>query len=192
MMINKKNIKKWGRFYLGIQQIKAHLWHIIIMIGIAILIFIAWQGQKNIISAEYFPATIYKILEEMIQALLMILCIVSEIAYIKVVGELTAKEKESCVAAAFKLTETADNRPILISQKTGKQKGMMILEFYSDIPMKEWKDKMDSIADMLSVHFVKPHIEYGGKHNNHGRLIRLYTATGRTPQERGVLYDDEL
>ena len=181
-----------SRFRLGGQQIAQHPWHVIIMIGIVILIFIAWQSQKNIISAEYFPATIYKILEVIIQALLMILCIVSEIAYIKVVGELTARETEACVAVAFKLTETADNHPILISQKTGKQKGMKILEFYSDISMKEWKDKMDSIADMLNVHFVKPHIEYGGKQNNNGRIIRLYTLKGRTPQERGFLYDDEL
>lgn len=72
-MLNKNLITTLMRVYLGLQQIMAHLWHIISMLGIAILIFIAWQSQKYIVSAEYFPATIYKILETAIQALLMIL-----------------------------------------------------------------------------------------------------------------------
>lgn len=64
---------------------------------------------------------------------------------------------------------------------------MTIREFYTTIPMRTWKDKMDKIADIMDIHFIGE-IEYGGK--NCGNKIIMKSGNGRKAVNNEVLYDD--
>lgn len=70
-----------------------------------------------------------------------------------------------------------------------RKTGVTTRVFYSQISMERWRKCKGAIADSMNLHFIKPDLEYGGKNNNKGKLIVMYSTKGRKPPERGVLYD---
>lgn len=192
--INKKRQRKeaFYRIWLGAQQILQYPWLILFMISIWIPFPIIWKIINNIMPTYFIPTSLQEIVNAIGFILLIMLFILLEVAFVRVVGVLTARKIESNLVIAFRGLKATYSCPILIKLKKDKHTGVTVSEFHSEIPLKEWRNAMDSIADILNVHFVNPCIEYGGKNNDNGRIIRLYTAKGRKLPERGILYDDEL
>lgn len=180
------------RLWLGFMQILQCPWRILFMIGIWIPFPIILKIIMGFMPTSFISIALQEIVNKIVCSLLIILFILLDIAFIRGVGVLTARKTESNLVIAFRGLKIAYGYPILIKRKKDKHTGVTISEYYSEIPMKEWRNAMDSIADMLNVHCVKPYIEYGGRHNDNGRIIRLYTAEGRKLPERGTMYDDEL
>ena len=74
-------------------------------------------------------------------------------------------------------------------KKKDKKSGVTKREFYTAIPMERWQEKKEAICDRMDIHLIGD-ITYGGKHKNKGHQIYFESAKGRTPTERGALYDD--
>lgn len=192
--INKKRQQKeaFYRIWLGAQQILQYPLLILFMISIWIPFPIIWEIIKRIMATCFIFSTLQEIMNKMVFSLLIMLFILLDVAFVRIVGMLAAREVESNLVIAFRGLQSTCGHPILIKRKKDKHTGVTVSEFYSEIPLHEWQNAMNSIADILNVHFVNPCIEYGGKNNDNGRIIRLYTAKGRKLPERGTMYDDEL
>jgi len=76
-----------------------------------------------------------------------------------------------------------------MNKKKVKSTDVVIREYYSCIPYNSWREKKDSIADAMNVHFVEE-IQYGGKAD--GNRIVIKTARGRKLDKREALYDEEF
>lgn len=107
------------------------------------------------------------------------------------IGELTARRDEGDLIIAFNEKDLQNGCPILMKKIQDKKTEVTIREFYSNTPLKRWLESKNEIEDSMNVHFVTPHIEYGGKNRDNGKRILLYTAKGRKRTERGMLYDRE-
>lgn len=182
-------IKRYLRIRLGIQQLilKPYLFSFIVSVLVGFILF--WKDKEKL----YFhaPKLILPIWRGMVYVFGLSVFIFLLIFIVYIIGELTARRDEGDLIIAFREQDLRNGCPILMKKKQNKETGITIKEFYSNTPLKRWVDSKDEIADSMDIHFVKPDIEYGGKNKDNGKRIVLYTAKGRKPTEREVLYDEE-
>lgn len=113
--------------------------------------------------------------------ILLVLCILQGI------GEMTARKDEADIYRVFcDRRDVKNEAPILIYKRKIKGKNITVREFYTTIPMGNWKQETQAIADIMNIRILGE-IEYS---NNNGNKVVIKSAKGRTAKERGTLYDD--
>lgn len=184
-----RRIKRNLRIRLGIQQLifKPYLNALLVVVLVGFILF--WKNKTNLYTNA--PKFILPIWQGIVHIFGISAFIFLLVFIIYMIGELTARRDEGDLIIAFREQDLRNGCPILMRKKQQKETEVTIKEFYSNIPLKRWKESKDEIADSMDVHFVKPDIEYGGKNKDNGKRIVLYTAKGRKPTEREVLYDEE-
>lgn len=184
-----RRIKRSLRMGLGIQQLifKPYL-NALLAVALFFFMFF-WKNKANLYAnAPKFILPLWRGIVHIfgVSAFIFLLVFI-----IYMIGELTARFDESNLIIAFSENDLRNGCPILMRKKQDKETGVTVREFYSNTPFKRWVDSKDEIADSMDIHFITPDIEYGGKNKDNGKRIVLYTARGRKPTERGVLYDEE-
>lgn len=184
-----RRIKHSLRICLGIQQLifKPYLNVPLVVVLAGFILF--WKNKANLYANA--PKFILPLWRGVVHIFGVCAFIFLLIFIVYMIGELTARLDESNLIIAFSENDLRNGCPILMKKKQDKETGVTVREFYSNIPLKRWVDSKDEIADSMDIHFVRPDIEYGGKNKNNGKRIVLYTAKGRKPTEREVLYDEE-
>ncbi len=123
--------------------------------------------------------------------LIIITAILVDLTILFSIGEIIARKDEGNISLAFDKKDLKSGYPILIYKKHIKKKGVIVREFYTTLPMEKWLTKKETIADILSEHFLIE-FEYGGKNNDNGNRIILKSAKGRKNKDRGILYDENF
>lgn len=184
-----RRIKRNLRICLGIQQLifKPYLNALLVVVLVGFILF--WKNKTNLYTNA--PKFILPIWQGIVHIFGISAFIFLLVFIIYMIGELTARRDEGDLIIAFREQDLRNGCPILMKKKQDKETRVTIREFYSNIPLKRWKESKDEIADSMDVHFVKPDIEYGGKNKDNEKRIVLYTAKGRKSTEREVLYDEE-
>ena len=184
-----RRIKRNLRICLGIQQLifKPYLNALLVVVLVGFILF--WKNKTNLYTSA--PKFILPIWQGIVHIFGISAFIFLLVFIIYMIGELTARRDEGDLIIAFREQDLRNGCPILMKKKQDKETRVTIREFYSNIPLKRWKESKDEIADSMDVHFVKPDIEYGGKNKDNEKRIVLYTAKGRKSTEREVLYDEE-
>ena len=186
MSIRKKS---WYRMRLGASYFKEIpllncIW-VFLVIEIVLLEF--WKNKMlEVFNVPEFMLPIYSTCLIIIE---IILPVFSIIAILKGIGELVARKEEADLIFVFKGLDIRGREPILVKKKKIKEKGIIVLEYYSKIPMEVWQERKETIADVMNVTLVED-ITYGGKGNRNGNRIVMKIVKGRKPADRGVLYDD--
>jgi hypothetical protein len=189
-LLNK--ISKWQKRYfrirLGILQlVHKPLLNLLLIIPLSVLILlIYWKSQVLTADIPEFFYPLIKLIFELLTVIVPLSMIVAIIAFI---GILSAISDEANVQIAFSRDELRNGNPILINIQKVKGTEVTQREFYSNVPLRVWNHRIESLADALNVHFVEE-IRYGGKAN--GKRIVLCTAPSRDLPKRDTLYDDEL
>lgn len=181
--------KQWFRIRLGAEQFfnypALNLIWVLFVIGI---IFLA-RGEKKVITS-FDVSFLEPMFIGSIRFLLIFIPIICAVGVMQFVGDMAARKDEGNMCLVFGDKRNGEWQvPILISKKKLKKKNVVIREFYTTIPMKQWQEKKETIADIFNVSIVGE-IEYGGKYN--GNRIRLKTVHGRKIIKKDVLYDDIL
>lgn len=189
-ILNK--IEKWRkRFFrirLGVLQlIHKPLLNLLLIIPLSVFILlIYWKSQ--VLTAD-IPEFFYPLIKFIFELLTVIVPLSLIVAIIAFIGVLSAISDEANIEIAFSRDELRNGCPILINKKRIKGTDVIQREFYSNVPLRVWNHRIESLADALNVHFVEE-ISYGGKCN--GRRILICTAPSRDLPKRDTLYDDEL
>lgn len=183
---------QWYRFILGFQQMIVHpLVNILWLIFAAGIVFLVC-GKKLLVSIINAPPIIAPAFQWCMTAMVIIFPIICAIGLCQFIGYMFAKNDEADMCLVFESKRDIKNQPpILIYKKKDRKSGVTKREFYTSIPMKQWKENRDAICDRLDVHLIGD-ISYGGKKHNKGNHICFKSAEGRIPDDRGVLYDDEF
>jgi len=181
--------KSWYRIRLGASRFKEipllnFIW-VILIVEIALLDI--WKDK--ILEVFDVPEFFSPIFSGCLVAIEIILPIFSIIAILQGIGELVARKDEADLIFSFKGLDIRGREPILVRKNKIKKKGIIIREYYTTIPMAEWQERKESIADVMNVSFAGD-ITYGGKGNRNGNFIVMNTVKGRKRADRGVLYDD--
>lgn len=182
-------IKRYLRIRLGIQQLFFKPYLNALIMGVLFGFILFWKDKENLYS--HAPNFIFPLWRGVVYIVGITFFVFLLIFVVYMIGELTARLDESNLIIAFGERDLRNGCPILMKKKQDKETGVTIREFYSNTPLKRWVDSKDEIADSMDIHFVKPDIEYGGKNKDNGKRVVLYTAKGRKPTEREVLYDEE-
>lgn len=184
--------KQLYRIMLGIEQMINHpelnlVW---IMYGVGVEFFklLCEKLLTSLTVIQIFAP----ILEKSMQAICIIFPIICAIGIIHFIGECIARKDEADLSLVFGDKHgTKSQPPILISKTKNKKTGVTRREFYSNIPMEQWQEKKEAICDKLSISIVND-ISYGGRQKNKGNQITFESTKGRSPKERGAIYDDIL
>lgn len=181
-----------SRLRLGGYQLIFRPYTIIVPFLLIFLLAQLWKIKWILFPFKIVPSRLLSIYQNAISFTVILIPIVFFIGYLKFLGDVSARRDEANLIVAFTAKDLRNGHPILISRYKVRGTDIIIREFYSPIPLKIWKDRKEELADQMNVHFVEPSITYGGKENNNGNRIRLYTAPGKNRVDRGKLYDDEL
>lgn len=182
-------IKKYLRFRLAVQQLISKP-YLNIFWGMVLVLFAIFCRKKRALYI-HAPKLILPAWRSLVCILGCSAFIFSLFFIIYMIGELVARSDEYKLVVAFSAKDLRNGYPILARKAEDKNTGVTEREFYSNIPMKRWKESKDEIADSMSVCFVKPEIEYGGKNKANGKRIVIYTVNGRIQPKRGILYEEE-
>lgn len=186
-------IKNHFRFRLGFQQLILRPYNMIVPMGLCLLFIFFWKSRWIIFRINELPAIIHPICRYAVSIAVIGIFLTLLYTYILFLGEITARKDEANIAVVLPANALRNgNHPILISRKKIRGTHISIREFYSNISLKIWQEHQEAISDSLNVHFVSPYIEYGGKRNDNGNRVRLYTIPGKKRIDRGILYDEEL
>lgn len=121
---------------------------------------------------------------------MIIFPIICAVGLIQEIGNIFARRDEADMELVFRNKRDVKNQsPILIYKKKDRKSGATKREFYTTIPMKQWKESQEIFCDQMNVHLIGD-ITYGGRKKNKGNHIYFESVKGRRPMERGVLYDD--
>lgn len=183
--------KQKYRFILGIQQLLNHYYLNLLWIPfVIVVVFMAMMVRKFVTSVKVHP--IFENIFPVSMALIVILIsIIVVVGIIQFIGYCFAIKDEADIEFVFDERDIKNQPPVLIYKKKDRRSGVVKREFYSAISMERWQEKKESICDRMNIHLVGD-ITYGGKKKNRGDHIYFESAKGRSPLERGVLYDDIL
>ena len=161
---------------------------LVFIIGVIILA-IGEKHISNLVDTGTMAADIYNM--SLITATILVMAICA-IGICQFVGNAYAKKDEAGIW--FELCNKrgiSKYPPILIYKRKDKKTGVTKREFYTSIPMEQWKENREAICDRLNIHLVQD-FTYGGKDHNKGDCICFESAEGRKPKDRGTMYDDEF
>lgn len=192
LQAKQRRIKLFSRLLLGIHQLIFRPYTIIVPFLLIFLFGELWKNKWILFPFKVIPSPLLSSYEGIIPLAVILIPTVLFIGYLKFLGDISARQDEANLIVAFTAKDLRNGYPILITRYKVKGTDITIREFYSPIPLKIWKDRKEELADQMNIHFVEPAITYGGKGNNNGNRIRLYTAPGKNRVDRGKLYDDEL
>lgn len=192
---NEKRYNKllrWYRFTFGLQQMVIHpLVNISWLLFLGEAGFLLW-GEKRILSEIKIPSFMQSVLHWCMISIVVLFLVFSIVGLIQLIGHMFARKDEADMCLIFGSRRDIKNQlPILIHKKTDRSSGVTKREFYSSIPMERWKENKEAICDRLDIHIIKD-FDYGGKRHNKGNHICFYSAKGRLPEDRGIMYDDEF
>ncbi len=187
-----RRIKLYSRIRLGGHLLIFRPYTIIVPFLLIFLFSKLGKYKWVLFSFNVVPSQLLTIYQNTISFATILIPIVFFFGYLKFLGDVSARQDEANITVAFTAKDLRNGYPILTTRYKVKGADITIREFYSPIPLKIWKDRKEELADQMNVHFVEPAITYGGKRNNNGNRIRLYTAPGKNQIDRGKLYDDEL
>ena len=184
--------KQWYRFNLGIQQLWNYpVLNIIWIVFVVGVVFLAMVEKKYIANVEVCSMfeTIFSVCMRITIIIVPVIC---AIGLIQIIGFCFAIKDEADMEIIFgDKRDVKNQQPILMYKKKDRKSGVIGREFYTTIPMERWQEKREAICDRMNIHIIGD-ITYGGKKKNKGHRIYFEAATGRTPTERGALYDDTL
>lgn len=192
LQARQRRIKLCSRLRLGGHQLIFRPYTIIVPFLLIFLFGELWEKRWILFPFKVIPSPLLSLYQNTISFAVTLIPIIFFIGYLKYLGDLSARQDEANLIVAFTAKDLRNGYPILITRYKVKGTDITIREFNSPIPLKIWKDRKEELADQMNVHFVEPAITYGGKGNNNGNRIRLYTAPGKNRVDRGKLYDDEL
>ena len=184
-------IKIIYRLKLGTTQIIHYPALGTLFLPIIALSFFIWFKMNFIINLFYILKIIpivFTVWGLLLKSLGLIIPIALSLVIIYLIGFLTARKDEINIQRAFDTGELRNGNPILIYKKKDKMTDVTVREFYSYIPMKAWKNRKEEIGDIMNIHFIKD-FEYGG---NNGNKIKMFSAKGKMPKDRGLIYDEEF
>lgn len=190
---NRYNRKlHWYRFTFGLQQIRAHpLINLVWLLFVSGILALSWK-EKQLESLFEVPSFMTYIFHWCLAAILIILPIICAIGFCKFLGYMFARNDEADMCLVFGSRRDLKNQsPILIYKRTDRSSGVTKRVFYTSIPMERWKENKEAICDRLDIHLIGD-ITYGGKKQNKGNHICFYSAKGRIPEDKGIMYDDEF
>lgn len=186
-----KKLEKWRKRFFRIRLGVLQLIHnplLNLLFIIPLLVFILLIHWKSQVSTADIPEFFYPLIKFIFESLTVIVPLSMIVAIIAFIGILSAISDEANVEIAFSRDELRNGCPILINKKKIKGTDVTQREFYSNVPLRVWNHRIESLADALNVHFVEE-IRYG---KAHGKRIILCTAPSRDLPKRDTLYDDEL
>lgn len=188
----QRRILLCSRLRLGVHQLIFRPYTIIVPFLLIFLFRELWKNKWLIFPFKIVPSPLLSIYQNTISFAVILIPMVFFIGYLKFLGDVSARQDEANLIVAFTAKDLRNGHPILITRYKISGTDITIREFYSPIPLNVFRARKEELADQMNVHFVEPSITYGGKGNNNGNRIRLYTAPGKNRVDRGKLYDDEL
>lgn len=187
----RNRIKQFYRIRLGILQLIHKPIFAILLIPIAVMTILFWLEKDKFYSIFEIPKFLFPIYQYSINIIAVLIPLLTFLALLDFIGNLTARKEESALEEAFNTQQLRNGCPILINKKRIKGTNVTIREFYTSIPLKIWQENQDTICDCMNVHIVEK-IRYGGRYNANGRRVIMRTAPSRKTKERSSLYDDEF
>lgn len=188
----KYNWRKFGfRLGVGLQQIRCRPWYYLLFFPVLFVFGITWQGRKYLFSGGFIPKKILDLFMSVTSVLLILILILFMIAMIKQFGLWASRDWEGKLVLAFKDNDNNLKNweyPILISLKHGEN-GILILEFYSNIHIKRWRELKQEIEEKTNLNIRA--IEYGGKDKSKGNHKVIY-AIPEGNRNNAVLHDEAL
>lgn len=188
----RNRIKLYFRLGLGLRQLISRPYNNVVPLLLILLFSELWKYKGVLFPLKAAPAPLLPIFQHTFSVAVILIPLTFLMGFLEFLGNMTARRDEADLMIAFTEKDLRNGYPLLISRKKIKGTNVTIREFYSNIPLKTWIDRKEELADQMNVRFVEPCIEYGGKRNDNGNRIRLYTTPGRKRSERGNLYDNEL
>lgn len=122
--------------------------------------------------------------------LLVLMLVLFLIAIIKQFGVKASEWAEYKLIVAFDAKDLKKWRyPILISSKRIKGKNILVMEFYSNIPLKRWHDKKSEIEEAMKIDILS--IKCGGKNQDEGSRKVIY-AILKGEHNNAELHDEGI
>lgn len=185
----RNRLIQYLRLRLGVQQLFNKPILNILLIPIIVLFVVLWKEKNKAILLFDVPEILLSAFHFSISFMAIMIPILLFLLILETIGKLTARKDEVALMIAFEPKELRNGCPILMSKKKLKGTNVIRREYYSDIPLHMWKEKIEAIADAMSIRFVEE-IQYGGRAN--GKRIVIYTTSGRKAESREKLYDEEF
>lgn len=189
--IQRYNRKKQRyRLKLGIQQLLNYpvlniIW-LLFGFGVMILAVVVKKISTNL----EIHSGLSQIFEGCMKVFMILFPIICAVGVIQTIGNIFARQDEADLELVFGDKRNVKNQPpMLIFKKKDKKSGVIKREFYSTIPLEQWKEKKEALCDRMDIHLIGD-ITYGGRKKDKGNCIYFESAKGRIPMGRGVLYDD--
>lgn len=196
-MNNKKyNIQRYNRkkqmyrFTFGIQQLLNYPVLNIVWLLYAFGVKAFILGIKRLYENMEVTPILVNVFQGCMNIFMIIFPIICAVGLIQEIGNIFARRDEADMELVFRNKRDVKNQsPILIYKKKDRKSGATKREFYTTIPMKQWKESQEIFCDQMNVHLIGD-ITYGGRKKNRGNYIYFESAKDRKPKKRGVLYDD--
>lgn len=190
------HIKRYNRkrnyyhFMIGIKKMfQLPILFVFLLPIIALTVFM-WMKMDYLIKILDMPKLLLPFIKTSFKFFGVIIPFLLVGSLIETTGKLTARKDEADVEMAFTEHELRYGRPILKHKSKDKKSGVTKREFYSTISKKLWEERKEVIEDSMNITILT--ISYGGRKRNKGKLIYLESYQGRSPKDRGVMYDKEF
>lgn len=192
LQAKRNRLRLFYRLGLGMHQLIVRPYNIAIAILLILPFVKLWESKWINSHLKPISPMLLPIYQYIIAFGIVLIPLIFLFGFLHFLGDRTAIQDEANLVVTFTEKDLRNGHPLLIKRIKIKGTDVTIREFYSNIPMKIWKERKEELADQMNVRFVEPSIEYGGKTSSNGNKIRLYTAPERKRPERGDLYDSEL
>lgn len=182
---------RWYHFCLGIRKIRLNPFLLALFFPILALTIFIWLNMDSattFIDMPEFCNYLWSIIARVFGVIIPVLLCLAEIMGI---GTLASRKDEAIVQTVFPITELRKGNPILTFKGRDKERGYIIRDFYTLIPLSMWESKKDDICSAFNEHLVGD-LHLGGKHNNDSNRIIIISAKGRRAEDRGNIYDDDI
>ena len=176
------------RIGMGLQQIKYRPYYYLLLVLIFTLYGIIWCGMEIVITTEYIPMILIPLCKFAVSMIWGVTLILFSTALIRQFGIWASRSIECKIIIAFDSKDLREwGYPILISTKYEKGTNILILKFYSEIPLKRWKEKQAEIEEKTPLAILS--IKYDEKENGNHKVIR---AIPKGKRNNNLLRDEEL
>lgn len=178
------------RLYMGLQQLIYRPYYYLAFIPVFCLFGIVWHNRDKIFTIPFLPPNLLALLNIAISVLLVLMLVLFLVAMIKQFGIQASKWAEHKLIVAFDARDLKKWKyPILISSKRIKGTNILVMKFYSYIPLIRWQEKKPEIEEVMQIDILS--IECGGKNQAKGNCKVIY-AIPKGAHNNIELHDEAL
>ena len=178
------------RIGMGGKHIKRHPYYVFSLLPVFGLFIVLWLCRYKLFSPKIIPKEILALFMYVTSGLLVLMFVLLSVAVIKQIGIWASRRIESKLVIAFDNKDLKEEGyPILIAIDEKKENGILIMEFYSNIHIKRWKEKTPELEDILNLKILS--IDYGGKRKEKGNHKVIYATRERVRNDTAI-HDEAL